>query len=369
MISTSRLSWVAMLAFITLLNMVMLISVKHDVFSSTRALSEQLEQVHASIKSLRRAPSQNNEPRKRDVYAGLRGASDEEPTPEPTPPPAFREKHMAWASLSSPAAPPSHLPRIGVMTINAQPHTRSLGTSSRASWMHRISYHNKKTYCEKWGYDLIIEDIDVVNRTRDVAWSKIPAFRKWLPKYQWIMWVDMDALFMEYHIDLTRFIDDKYDVVIGKDWNGINMGVYFMKNTPYNFQLMEEMWDAPRTFWHPWEEQSTLMAIWNPAQNPYARQHALRVHVVDQHAFNSYPTTFVWGHYEAAYRNGDFLVHFPNCKGVINCKGIVTELYVTVCRRNRLAPLGEADDVPHKVIPARYKDTVEPTNETLDSQM
>ena len=91
-------------------------------------------------------------------------------------------------------------PRIAVVTLNANPSRTTVsneeGPILDASWQHPMSYRNKLCYCMKWGYDLIIEDDRIVDQTRLAVWSKVLLVEQWLPKYDWVMWMDMDLLVM-----------------------------------------------------------------------------------------------------------------------------------------------------------------------------
>jgi len=246
----------------------------------------------------------------------------------------------------------SKLPSIAVVTLNARVKTRSQKQSTtghiRAGWQHALSFANKKAYCDRHKIDLIVEGDGIVDMSRDVAWSKVPIFKKWLPKYQWIMWMDMDAFFMRMDIDVRKFIDgsDK-DVIISKDWHGINMGVFFIRNSKYTFALLDEMWKAPRRWWIPWEEQSALMKITDPKYSfARAREHLKHFEFVAQREINSYPGQFAYGNRKSLYRVGDFIAHFPNCKAFLSCKRTIQRYYEEAVRRNNMPKM---DDSGHGV--------------------
>ena len=242
------------------------------------------------------------------------------------------------------------LPLLAIITINAQLGQGGMGVSERASWIHKLSYHNKLAYCRKWGYDLIIEDSEIVDKSRDVAWSKIPAFKKWLPKYQWLMWVDMDAFFMNFKVAAHNLLSDDYDLIIAKDWNGINMGVYFMKNSPFSYELMNSMWNAPKTWWYPWEEQSSLMHLMDATKNGNRAKDILEhINFPAQRDMNSYGAEMAYGNQQALYREGDYIAHFPNCKGFHTCRATIEQHYERMLTINNLPPF--TGHVPLKLLP------------------
>ena len=257
-------------------------------------------------------------------------------------------------------------PLVAVLTINAQAggggggggggrvaarhRGQGQGLQSKSEWMYPMSYHNKLQYCKKWNYDLIIEDNSIVDTTRDVAWSKIPALKKWLPQYQWIMWMDMDAFFMRFDFDIEHLLNEDVDFIIGKDWHGINMGVFFIRNSPYSMELLDILWNTPKDKWYPWEEQSALMHLLKKGQTHAAYFHTKHFAFPPLRDFNAYPSDFAFNHKPSKYQKGDFIAHFPNCKSIKNCRRIMQGMFQRMMTENMLPP------VPDKVPSSHYPD-------------
>uniref|UniRef100_A0A7S1KZ03 Nucleotide-diphospho-sugar transferase domain-containing protein n=1 Tax=Neobodo designis TaxID=312471 RepID=A0A7S1KZ03_NEODS len=245
--------------------------------------------------------------------------------------------------------------RIAIVTLNAKNVQRGRGgqMNKRPDWMHGHSYHNKNEYCKRWGYDFIVEDNNIVDRSRDVAWSKIPIFRKWLPHYDYIMWMDMDAFFMRYEIPLESIVtrDDTKDIVIAKDFHGINFGVFLIRNSPWAFHLLDRMWNSPRQWWKPWEEQSALMALTNPRKNPsHAEKLLQHIRFPRQREINAYGAEFAYGNLQALYRAGDRIVHFPNCKAIRTCRNTIESFYKQMLADNGIEDM-DANEVPASQYP------------------
>jgi hypothetical protein len=258
--------------------------------------------------------------------------------PPPAPPQQIVSATRDWpvGDVNHGFVPDASKPLIAVVTLNSQDTKSSAGT--RASWMHELSYRNKQAYCAKWGYDLIIEGHAIVDQTRDTAWSKLPVFRKWLPKYQWVMWMDMDAFFTRFDLPLHDvFARSTADVIIAKDWNGINMGIMFLRNAPFTFSLIDRMWNAPKLWWVPWEEQSALMALMKPSMNREdADAVVAHMEFPAQRAINAYGAEFAYGNRAAMYRPGDRIVHFPNCKAFASCRGTITRMYADAVKGQKV---------------------------------
>ena len=89
-------------------------------------------------------------------------------------------------------------------------------------------------YCEKHGYDLL-EDNDLYDNSRDPMWSKIRILQKFLPDYDYIVWIDADVMIMNSDFTLKYFIlgwmKDK-DMMLALDvGDQINTGMWFIKNS------------------------------------------------------------------------------------------------------------------------------------------
>jgi hypothetical protein len=68
-----------------------------------------------------------------------------------------------------------------------------------------------------------------------MAWTKILALLKYLPYYDWIMWIDNDALITNYQVTLESRLVDGSDLVIAADWHGINAGIFIIKNGEWRY--------------------------------------------------------------------------------------------------------------------------------------
>eukprot|EP00759_Apiculatamorpha_spiralis_P020283 PhF_6_TR2570/c0_g1_i1/m.4354 len=234
------------------------------------------------------------------------------PTSAPTPAPPTPEPTQARNK------------RVAILTMNV---------AGGRDWIYPMSFRNRLAYAKKWNIDLIVEGDELVDRSRDVCWSKIPMLKRWLPHYDWVMWMDGDAFFMDAEKSLDTVLDDKYDFIVAKDWNDINLGIFFIKNSPYSFQLLEDMWNVPRQHWYPFEEQSALHHLTSLERNrAVAEQNLKHIKFPPQRDINAYPDEFSYGNQVAMYRKGDFIAHFPNCKNIGSCQGTISRYYNEVMK-------------------------------------
>ena len=185
------------------------------------------------------------------------------------------------------------------------------------------SVANKRAYAKMHEYDFIFVT-EALDTTRPMAWSKILAVQKYLPRYKWLLFLDIDTLIMNPEIRLEDIADDNYEQVLGADHNGINSGVWFVKNTRWMRWFLTELWAQEelvrgnyvfhyeqRAFHHLFQTK-----VWSKnvgtRNEPYngAEDVRKRSKVVNQCVFNS---LLPW------YVNGDFVVHLAGMKGVAQC--------------------------------------------------
>lgn len=151
--------------------------------------------------------------------------------------------------------------------------------------------------------------------------------KRHLPAYDWLLFIDVDTLVMNPDVRLENIVDVDESVhqVIAADHNGVNSGVWMVRNSPWMMWFLDELWAQEhlvrgpylfhyeqRAFHHlfqtvPWARQASVRG-----RAPYARAGEVREHskVVNQCVFNS---LLPW------YVRGDFVVHFAGLKGVWEC--------------------------------------------------
>mmetsp|Transcript_13634 Transcript_13634/g.29625 ORF Transcript_13634/g.29625 Transcript_13634/m.29625 type:complete len:401 (-) Transcript_13634:56-1258(-) len=230
------------------------------------------------------------------------------------------------------------LPLLGIITLNARRNEvvnndNSTKNSSEHQWLYEMSYMNKKRYCDRWDYDLIIENDDVIDRERNSRWGKLLAIKKWLGAYQWLLWIDIDTLIMRFDLPLHDLLDNSYDVIVAKDWNGLNSGVAFFRNSPYTHDLLNQVYHTPEGHLSRFkDDQGGLRAVLDPLKNRQAAIHQSHFLFVPQREINAYPGDIAVDgsnkrHAESQYQPGDRIAHFPSCKYRETCRQTMVELY------------------------------------------
>ena len=97
--------------------------------------------------------------------------------------------------------------------------------------IRRKSLDNKRAYADHHGYELIVHEPAA---TLPAPWSKIDALLLHLHRFDWLLYLDGDALAANPAICLESFLDDAFDVVMAEDWGGYNTGAFFVRNSSFS---------------------------------------------------------------------------------------------------------------------------------------
>lgn len=118
-------------------------------------------------------------------------------------------------------------PKIAVISIAIKNETLGADNTTRRSIMHQYSFWNKLQYCKLHNYDFILEGEDSVDASRPPHWSKLRVLRKWLPFYDWIVYMDLDTLFTDFEFEFENLVNDEiqrlllFDLSVQEDLAGI----------------------------------------------------------------------------------------------------------------------------------------------------
>ncbi|GBG34405.1 Xyloglucan 6-xylosyltransferase 1 [Hondaea fermentalgiana] len=217
--------------------------------------------------------------------------------------------------------------RVGLVTFfgNLDPDVRA------------ASIKNKQDYANRHSYEVIVAD-DEIDKSRPAAWSKFPILEKYLPEYDYLMWVDADAIFMNMTIRVEDIVDAEHDLFFARDEGDINSGVFLVRNTDWAMWWLKEAWSQTWliTGSHPFKyEQRAIHYLYGTdGLQKDARRHNHELYprvdevrgktaVVPYCAFNSNICEEFWtglalfrrirwpGWFcDNIYANGDFIIHF-----------------------------------------------------------
>merc|ERR1711933_627624 len=91
----------------------------------------------------------------------------------------------AFAALGILAAPA----RVGIVTMT---------TPDIEAYANVTELHNRR-YADRWGYGFHAVD-HAIDRKRVPHWSKLHAVQLFLPEYDFLLWIDADAVFFDHSL-------------------------------------------------------------------------------------------------------------------------------------------------------------------------
>ncbi|KAF9298623.1 hypothetical protein BGZ74_009298 [Mortierella antarctica] len=173
---------------------------------------------------------------------------------------------------------------------------------------------NKRIYAHRHGYDFVARGAEFAQeefRGRRPVWGKIGAIQKVLPHYEWLFWMDMDAIIADLGKDLREIIEyaeeqhnnkntgQELSLIVAQPKRDkmLNAGVMLIKNTDWSRKFFNEV--QTRSAWYHTRsyEQAAIWEVmtepkWAPGVYNYAQ---------DDHTMNTFPNL---------YNEGDFVIHF-----------------------------------------------------------
>lgn len=227
-------------------------------------------------------------------------------------------------------------------------------------------FRNRELYCKKHGYELI-DGHDLVDKSRPAAWSKLIVAKKYLKddKFDYLMYIDLDVVIMNNKITVEDYIlaaPPTADIIITRDWSGLNSGNWIIRNSEWSKWFLQEAWDQKQLvkerslngIKHPFEYEQRAFhylldtKIWRQRGLPTYPGNISSLwehfHFLPQCAMNSYilhPLEFRADRDVSQFVDGDFLVHLAGKKGKV--KTDVLQFYLNAADKNH-----KAEEIAHQ---------------------
>ncbi len=163
-------------------------------------------------------------------------------------------------------------------------------------WLYDITNKTKEKYCAKNGIDYIFSDSFYPDKNRHPYWNKIKMICEYLPKYDWVVWIDDDAGFInDTSIEEVIKTAEK-PFLYCEDMNGFNSGVMFIKNEPLMQQAFNFIWNKMYDNFknHQFPEQDALKTIVGDLGIGQS---------IDGHLYNAYDKSLTVCHQNQANEN------------------------------------------------------------------
>ena len=142
----------------------------------------------------------------------------------------------------------------------------SLATGGHEQFLHATA-PTLHAYAARHGWSAVIST-EHLAPDRPPAWSKLRLVQQLLAEYEFVLWVDADAIV----VDIDRNILDEVD--LGADiWFArhpqernpeatvLNSGIFLARSSPFTIDLLSEIWAAERFIEHNWWENAALLDL------------------------------------------------------------------------------------------------------------
>jgi len=151
-----------------------------------------------------------------------------------------------------------------------------------------ITRQSKEEYCKIHGYDFYLKDKDF-----DKSWTprseRINILINNIDNYDWIWYLDTDAMIMNQTIKIDYLIDDNYDVILSRTPNeqliDINDGSMLIKRSEWSKNFLNHINDIVKKSSHSWPCQQAIIDYVNITHPEEAKKH---IKIVPLRFFNSY---------------------------------------------------------------------------------
>ena len=207
--------------------------------------------------------------------------------------------------------------RAGKKKKKPLPDVNGQTGASKSYFMPVLAKSNHLAYARRHDY-AIHQEFDLPPELKDKMighhgsphWAKPLLLLHFLPKYDVIFWIDTDALFMNFSIEVESLVDMSYDAVFASDNNGLNNGVGIYRNTANTRDMLQGLWDVPPAHIGGAYDNSALWYVLRRSK-PYLSS---RVKMVPRFRLNAFPPEALsrgHGLEPGLYKVSDFVVHFP----------------------------------------------------------
>lgn len=152
-----------------------------------------------------------------------------------------------------------------------------------------------KMYAERQGYDFILKT-DPYEENIVPAWNKVAMIREVLPRYDWVFYIDWDAIFHIPHheVRIECFMDQTHHMFVCSDEansmgkSPINAGTLLIKNTAEMMELLSDWWDLRHHQIYGEEFAYEQMAIGDAYKGKIKLiRHVDKIKVYPENVFNS----------------------------------------------------------------------------------
>lgn len=128
------------------------------------------------------------------------------------------------------------------------------------------SLHTFRRFGERHGYDVVVGGEEAIE-DRAPAWSKIVLLRRLLENYDYVLWIDADAIILDDSVDPSSLLTDgDYQALVRYCWNeeeGACTGVWLLRNVEKSIAFLDAVWNSGDGYLRlrPWEQAAAMRLL------------------------------------------------------------------------------------------------------------
>jgi len=192
-----------------------------------------------------------------------------------------------------------------------------------ADWVDlaKITVPNIVNYCRKHGYDWNIQSI----QGRYSGYLKILNIQSLFAANDAdvIVSLDCDTLITNYNIKIEDYLDDTHSFFICEDYNGLNAGVFVIKNSKWSADFLSYILQCEGQSGMYCEQDAILSYMKSFPNNENIK--ILPHPSINSYLYESYPEIPPQSHEQGQWVEGDYILHLPGMDNQTRIK-ILTQI-------------------------------------------
>jgi hypothetical protein len=128
------------------------------------------------------------------------------------------------------------------------------------------SLHTFRHFGERHGYDVVVGGEQPI-ADRAPAWNKVRLLRNLLEDYDYVLWVDADAIILDDSVDPVSLLgEDDYQALVRYRWNDEECactGVWLLRSGDRAKEFLDAVWTSGDGYLrvHPWEQAAAMRLL------------------------------------------------------------------------------------------------------------
>jgi hypothetical protein len=128
------------------------------------------------------------------------------------------------------------------------------------------SLHTFRRFGERHGYDVVVGGEEAI-ADRAPAWSKVVLLRRLLETYDYVLWIDADAIILDDSVDPTVLLgEEHYQALVNYRWNDEESactGVWLLRSVEKAVAFLDAVWSGGEGYLrlHPWEQAAVMRLL------------------------------------------------------------------------------------------------------------